>query len=116
MKNLTDFSSFKKLHEDRYEDIMQNMVDEVDIPQIEASEEEITKLKDKIETKKEELDTQLTNLENLEVETFTEDNQEIVEKKKIEITELIEKLKEEISSFEESIETLKDKLISIKGE
>lgn len=112
MKHLHNY----KLFLEGYEEIMSAMADDVDVSKIEGAEKEIGTLRDSIETKKEELEKQLENLENLQVDTFTDENKETVELKKVDINESIEKLKDEILSFEESITTLKDKVASLKSE
>jgi len=114
MKHINNYNLFVESLNEDYEEIMKNMGDDIDLGKIEDAEKEITTLRDNIEQKKEELEKQLENLENLEVDTFTDENKETVEKKKIEIGETIEKLKEEISSFEESVKSLQDKTTSLK--
>ena len=114
MKHINNYNLFVESLNEDYEEIMKNMGDDIDLGKIEDAEKEITTLRDNIERKKEELEKQLENLENLEVDTFTDENKETVEKKKIEIGETIEKLKEEISSFEESVKSLQDKTTSLK--
>ena len=114
MKHLNNYSLFVESLNEDYEEIMKNMADDIDVDKIEGAEKEITSLKDNIENKKKELENQLENLEKLEVETFTDENKETLETKKEEIKDLIEKLKEEIISFEDSINTLKDKTTSLK--
>jgi len=116
MEHLNNYKLFVESLNEDYEEIMKNMTAEIDVDKIDGAEKEMTILKDKIQQKKEELEKNLENLENLEVETFTDDNKESVEKKKIEIEESIEKLKDDIESFEDSIETLKDKTASLKSE
>ena len=116
MKHLNDYNLFVESLNEDYEEIMKNMADEIDVTQIEGAEKEMTTLRDNIEKKKEELEIQLDNLEKLEVETFTEENKEIVDKKSVDIKDSIEKLKGEIESFEDSIGTLKDKTTSLKQE
>lgn len=111
MKHVGNYKMFLE----NYEEIMKDMADDVDLSKIEGAESEIEKLRTNIEAKKEELEKNLENLEKLEVDTFTEDNQDLLAKKQIEIKESIEKLKEEISSFEENIKTLKDNIQSFKA-
>ena len=114
MKHINNYNLFVESINEDYEEIMKNMAADIDVDKIEGADKELTTLKDNIEQKKVELEKQLENLEKLEVDAFTDENKETVEQKKVEIGESIEKLKEEIESFEDSIKTLKDKIVNIK--
>ena len=114
MKHINNYNLFVESINEDYEEIMKNMAADIDVDKIEGADKELTTLKDNIEQKKVELEKQLENLEKLEVDAFTDENKETVEQKKVEIGESIEKLKEEIESFEDSIKTLKDKTASLK--
>lgn len=103
-----------KMFVESYEEIMANIADEVDTTQIEATEKELQGIRDKIDLKKVDLEKQLENLEQLEVETFTDDNQDLVIDKKKQIGEIIEKLKDDIESYQSDIDIVKDKLLKIK--
>ena len=103
-----------KLFLESYEDIMKDMASEVDVTQIENAQKEIERIKEKIEDKKTELDTKLENLENLQVDTFTDDNQERIEKSTEEAKDIIEKLKVDIEKFNEDKTDLKEKIERLK--
>lgn len=97
-----------------YEEIMKDMASEVDVTQIENAQKEIERIKEKIEGKKTELNTKLENLENLQVDMFTDDNKERIEKSKEESKDIIDKLKEEIEKFNDDITDLKEKIERLK--
>jgi hypothetical protein len=71
-------------------------------------------IKKKIELKKQELEKQLETLEKLEVDGFTEDNGQLIDKKKEEIKNKITKIGDEIKSFEETMKQFKDGIQKLK--
>ena len=99
-----------------YENIMKDMADndEIEVNKVEDVQKNIDDIKVKIEGKKKELETKLQNLENLEVETFTEANQKILEDKKLLIGKAIEDLKKEIEGYETTIQTFRDNIDRLK--
>lgn len=97
-----------------YEEIMDDMVKDVDFNQIEKSNEEIEKLRQRIDIKKTELEKSLDLLDKLQIEGFSEDNKDLLKEKKEIITTTIEKLKEELKNLEVSIQTIKDNISKIK--
>jgi hypothetical protein len=117
MKNLKTYKLFvEALAPEPYENIMKDMADndEIDVNKVQNIEKNIEDLKEKILLKKEELEKKLENLEQLEVETFTEDNQKLVEKRKEQIGQAIEVLKKEIEGYEATIQTFKDNIDNLK--
>lgn len=118
--SVKNFKNFMKTNDEimkeSYEEIMSNIAGEVDTNAIESTEKELEKIRDNIDAKKLELEKQLENLEKLEVETFTDDNQDLVADKKKTIGETIEKLKLDIQEYQDDITNMKDKLAKIKGQ
>jgi cytochrome c556 len=110
MKNIKTY----KLFLESYEEIMKNMVKDVDFSKIDSSNKEIEKIKINLENKKKELETNLENLEKLQLNTFTEDNKELAIKKKEEIKSTIEKLKLEIEKYNTDITKVKDNIQKLK--
>lgn len=112
----TDKEIMDEVMNETYEEIMKNISDEVDTNQIEATEKELEKVKANIDLKKVELEKQLENLENLEVETFTDENQDLVADKKKQIGEIIEKLKGDIEAYQNDVDNIREKLLKIKDQ
>ena len=101
---------------DPNENIMKDMTDndEIDPNKIENTKKAVEDIKGKIVKKKEELEIKLQNLENLEVETFTEENKKLVDQKKEQITKSIEVIKKDIEGYENTIKTFKDNIDQLK--
>jgi len=97
-----------------YEEIMKDMVNDIDFDQIEKTNEQINKLKTKIELKKTELQETLDKLEKLQIETLSNDNKELLASKKIEIKNTIDTITTEIKKLEDTIKTLNDNISDIK--
>lgn len=99
-----------------YEEIMKNMVDDIDMNKINQGNSEIEKLKKNIELKKNQLEDILKKSEKMQIDTFSEDNQELIIKKKEELKITIDKINAQIISLEEEIKTWKEKLSILKQE
>lgn len=92
------------------EEIMSNMVDDgITIT------DEIEDLKDKIKRDKEDLVKSLDKLEDLETETFTEDNKRKIDDHKKKIKQEIEDIKKSINDHEDQIEEFKKKVNDLKS-
>lgn len=106
MKNLKTY----KLFVESYDEIMKDMADDVNIQKIKGAEEEMVKLKKNLDTKKAELEKRLQGLEDMQVDTATEDNQKKVEDAKKNIEETIGKLKTDIDKYQKDIDDTKSKI------
>jgi hypothetical protein len=103
-----------KLFLESYEEIMKNMVSDVDMKTIDKAEKEMEKLKNNIDIKKKELEDQLKKIKKLQVDTYTDENKKIVYNKTKEIKEIIDKLKEDITKYENEIASFKEKIELLK--
>jgi len=106
MKNLKTYQLFVE----GYEEIMKDMADGVDMKQIELANSEIEKLRTNLDAKKVELEQKLQALEDLTIDTITDENKEKVENAKKSITETTEKLKIDIEKYQKDIDFMKDKI------
>ena len=118
MKNIKTYKLFCEATENQknsgYDEIMNNLSGDVDLKKIQQSEDEISKLKNSIDLKKVELEKQLENLEKLQVDTFTDENKKTVEDKKVQLKDTIDKVKVDISKYEEMLNNMKDNLSNLK--
>jgi len=103
-----------KLYLESYEEIMKDMVSTVDIKAIELAEKQIENIKIKIDSKKKDLELRIKNLEKLQIDTYTDENKEIVKSKTKEISDIIEKLKLDIKKYQDDIQQFKDKITTLK--
>ena len=106
MKNLKSY----KLFVEGYEEIMKDMADEVDMTKIQGASDEMDKLNTNLTAKKTELEEKLQALEDLTIDTVTDENKEKVEIAKKNITETIEKLKQDIEKYQKDIDDTKTKI------
>jgi len=106
MKNIKSY----KLFIESYEEIMKDMADDVDINKIKSAQQEIDKLKTNLNIKKDELEKQLQSLEDLTVDTMTDDNKDKIENSKKSINDTINKLKIDIEKYQTDINDTKSKI------
>lgn len=106
MKNIKSY----KLFLEGYEEIMKDMVNDVDLNKIQGAQKEIDKLRTNLDNKKQELETKLQSLEDLEIDTITDDNVKKVEIAKKQITDTIGKLKLDIEKYQKDIDDTKSKI------
>ena len=93
-----------------YEEIMSDMTSDINFKEIDKSNLEIEKLKDKIDAKKTELETTLDQLDKLQIEGMSAENiKELEEKKKI-ISTTVDRLKAELKTRKDSIQIMKDNI------
>jgi hypothetical protein len=97
-----------------YDEIMKNMVDGIDMNKVNQGNAEIEKLKKNIELKKKQLEDILEKSEKMQVDSFSEDNQDLIKKKKEELKVTIEQINAQILSLEEEINKWKEKLSALK--
>ena len=71
---------------------------------------EMDKLKTNLDIKKNELEKQLQSLEDLTVDTITDDNKEKIESSKKNINDTIGKLKIDIEKYQKDIDDTKSKI------
>ena len=110
MKNIKTY----KLFLESYEEIMKNLVSDSDIKSIENTQKQIEDIKNKIDNKKKELEDRVSNLQKLQLDTYTDDNKKLVYTKIDSIKDSIEKLKKDVVDYETSIKELKDKIVELK--
>lgn len=103
-----------KLFTESYEDIMDNITNDVDVKKITDAESEIVKMKDAISKKRDELEVNLQKLEDLQIDSLSEENKKKVIKTREMIQNTIDKLKIEIQKQEADIKIFKDKIESFK--
>ena len=106
MKNIKSY----KLFLEGYEEIMKDMAEDVDINKIKGAQQEIDKLRTNLDAKKIELEKQLQSLEDLTVDTMTDDNKEKIELSKKSINDTINKLKTDIEKYQQDIDNTKSKI------
>lgn len=99
-----------RLFIESYEEIMKDMANGVDINKIRSAQQEIDKLKTNLDKKKNELEKQLQSLEDLTVDTMTDDNKDKIENSKKSINDTINKLKNDIEKYQNDINDTKSKL------
>lgn len=103
-----------KLFVESYEEIMDNIVKDVDLKKIQSAEDEITKMRDTIGEKRDELEVNLQKLEDLQIDSLSEENKKKVEITRDKLKDTIEKLKGEIEKQENDIKVFKTKIDSFK--